>query len=293
MPPDSNNRFGIKALPGQPAVESMTNEFEGGEMVTKPQGFRKFDTLTDAFEIEISLAPRPHYCRVPPNRNESIMTSAYQSLEHHEHAGHIAHGEHGENGGHGNNGDQGSGHAGAAKPRVNSAQWTALLVAFLAAGLAIGEQGAKHAEIRVQQEAIDAADAWAQYQAKSTRGTVAKDVSAIIAVMDVGTDPAAIARRDDVIAKLRAEQDAFESDPKDGKQAIARRARHIEEERHHSLEQTHTYHNGSASYELGIVLATASAITRNKPLLYISMALGVCGVIFSLLGYLAPELGAL
>lgn len=50
MPPDSNNRFGIKALPGQPAVESMTNEFEGGEMVTKPQGFRKFDTLTDAFD---------------------------------------------------------------------------------------------------------------------------------------------------------------------------------------------------------------------------------------------------
>ncbi len=213
------------------------------------------------------------------------MPSAYESLEHHEHAGHIAHGDHE---GHA------EGHAAeGAQPRVSSAQWTALLVAFLAAGLAIGEQGAKHAEIRVQQEAINAADAWAQYQAKSTRGTVAKDVGAIIAVMDVGTDPAAIARRDDVIAKLRAEQDAFEHDPKDGKEAIAHRARHIEEERNHSLEQTHTYHNGSASYELGIVLATASAITRNKPLLYVAIALGVCGVVFSLLGYLAPELGAI
>ncbi len=217
------------------------------------------------------------------------MPSAYESLEHHEHAGHIAHGEHEEHA-------EGAAHAAAGAPArsgVSFAQWTALLVAFLAAGLAIGEQGAKHAEIRVQQEAIDAADAWAQYQAKSTRGTVAKDVAAIVGVMNVGSDPAAIARRDDVIAKLRAEQDAFEHDPENGKEAISHRARHLEEERHHSLEQTHAYHNGSAAYELGIVLATASAITRNKPLIYVALALGVAGIAFSLLGYLAPELGAI
>jgi hypothetical protein len=222
------------------------------------------------------------------------MTSAIQSLEHHEHAGHIAHGEHGSHEGAAHS--DGQAHAAAdahTHAGASSAQWTALLVAFLAAGLAIGEQGAKHAEIRVQQQAIDAADAWAQYQAKSTRGTVAKDVAAIVGVMDVGTDPAAIARRDAVIEKLRAEQDAFEHDPKDGKEAISHRAHHIEHEREHSLEQTHTYHNGSAAYELGIVLATASAITRSKPLLYVAIALGVAGIAFSLLGYFAPELGAI
>ncbi len=51
MPADSNNPFGIKALPGQPAVESMTKEFEDGQMVTKPQPFRKFETLTEAFDV--------------------------------------------------------------------------------------------------------------------------------------------------------------------------------------------------------------------------------------------------
>lgn len=224
--------------------------------------------------------------------------SSFRSLEHHEHAEHIAHAGHGDGHGDAHGGAHAETHAPAhaderAAPRVNAAQWTALLVAFLAAGLAICEQGAKHAEIRVQQQAIDAADSWAQYQAKSTRGTVAKDVALIVGAMDVGTDPAAVARRDAVVSKLQADQESYEHDPKDGKEAIAHRAKHIEHEREHSLEQTHTYHNGSAAYELGIVLATASAITRSKPLLYAAMALGVAGIVFSLLGYAAPELGAI
>ncbi len=217
--------------------------------------------------------------------------SSVQSLEHHEHAAHIAHGGH-EGGGHeggGHEEGQGEEHAKAAR----AAQWTALLVACLAAGLAICEQGAKHAEIRVQQQAIDAADAWSQYQAKSTRGTVSKDIAAIVGVLDVGSDPAAIARRDALQAQLKADQDGFERDPKDGKEAIARRAKGFEHEREHSYEQTHAYHNGSASYELGIVLATASAITRNRPLLFVAIALGVSGIVFSLLGYFAPEIGAI
>jgi hypothetical protein len=208
--------------------------------------------------------------------------SSIRSLEHHEHAEHMAHSAHGD------------AHAEEhASTGVGFAQWTALAVAFLAAGLAICEQGAKHAEIRVQQQAIDTADAWAQFQAKSTRGTLAKDIAMIVETMDVGTDPAAIARRDSVIAKLRADQETYERDPKDGKDAIAHRAKHLEEEREHSLEQTHTYHNGSASYELGIVLATASAITRSKPLFFVALALGIGGIVFSLLGYAAPELGAI
>lgn len=209
--------------------------------------------------------------------------SSVRSLEHHEHAEHIAHAGHGE----------GHGAAETAPSGVSFAQWTALAVAFLAAGLAICEQGAKHAEIRVQQQAINTADLWAQYQAKSTRGTVAKDIAMIVDAMDVGTDPAAVARRNAVIAKLRADQETYEHDPKDGKDAIGERARHLEEEREHSLEQTHTYHNGSAAYELGIVLATASAITRSKPLFIVAIVLGVGGILFSLLGYAAPELGAI
>jgi hypothetical protein len=50
MPPGSNNPFGIKAVGGQPAVESMTREVEGGHSVMKTQPFRRFDSLAEAFD---------------------------------------------------------------------------------------------------------------------------------------------------------------------------------------------------------------------------------------------------
>ena len=201
------------------------------------------------------------------------MNEVLESLERHHHA-------------------TGHGHDGGDHDVSRSTQWTALLVAVLAAGLAIAEQGARHAEIRVQQRAIDTTDAWGQYQAKSTRGTVARDIAALATALDVGQDPAAIARRDAVVAKLRSDAEGYDKDPQDGREAIAHRAHEFEHLRDHATEQTHAYHNGSASYQLGIVIATASAIMKSKALVYLAAVLGVAGIIFSILGYVAPELGA-
>jgi len=50
MPPDSNNPFGIKAVGDQPAVESPTREVENGVSVAIVAKFRRFDSLTDAFD---------------------------------------------------------------------------------------------------------------------------------------------------------------------------------------------------------------------------------------------------
>ncbi len=55
MPPDSNNPFGIKALPGEPAVESATREVYSGKSVIIDAKFRKFDSLTEAFELHGKL----------------------------------------------------------------------------------------------------------------------------------------------------------------------------------------------------------------------------------------------
>jgi hypothetical protein len=202
----------------------------------------------------------------------------YQALEHHEHAEHLAHGH--------------ADHQGApAHSRDN--QMAALLVAVLAASLAVTEQGAKHAEIRVQENSIFATDAWAQYQAKSTRGTISKDLASVVAVLGTGTDAGMNDRRDKLLAQLNQDQDRFENDPKDGKIAIADRARAFEQERDHSLEQTHAYHNGAAAMELGIVLSTASAIIRARPLILMALAIGIAGAVFAILGLVAPEYGAI
>ncbi len=50
MPPDSNNPFGIKAVGDQQAVESLTQEVVNGETITITARFRRFATLTEAFD---------------------------------------------------------------------------------------------------------------------------------------------------------------------------------------------------------------------------------------------------
>jgi hypothetical protein len=208
----------------------------------------------------------------------------YKSLEQHEHAEHLAHGAHAEHGAE-KPAHEEHGHGGGG-------QRAALLVAVLAAGLAVTEQGAKHAEIRVQESSILAADTWSQYQAKSTRAAMSKDFASLIATMDAGT-PEAAARRAKLLEEMEQDQKRYETDPKDGKAAIAGRAKDFERQREHSLEETHSYHNGAAGIELGIVLATASAIIQSRPLLLLALVVGVAGIVFGVLGYVAPELGAI
>ena len=200
-----------------------------------------------------------------------------KSLEHNEHAGHIAHGGHADH---------------AAGPRPFPPQFAAMLVAVLAAGLAISEQGAKHAEIKIQANMSNAIDAWAQFQAKSTRATISKDFSDLLATLEAPSGSAVAERRARVADALKADQDRFEHDPKDGKDAIARRAHDFEHARDHALEQTHAYHNGSAAMELGIVLATASAIIGSRMLIGVAMAVGVIGALCAVAGYFRPEWGA-
>lgn len=204
-----------------------------------------------------------------------------KTLEHTEHAEHIAH--------------EGA-HAAPdhATRQPIPPQFTALLIACMAAGLALSEQGAKHAEIKVQENLIAATDAWAQYQAKSTRATISRDIVTLLTVLEPGTpsDAGFAARREKAIALLNEEQDRYEHDPKDGKEAIAHRAHEFEHRRDHALEQTHAYHNGSAAMELGIVLATASAILHSRLLIIVSSLAGVVGVACALAGWLRPEWGA-
>ncbi len=189
----------------------------------------------------------------------------HQTLEHQEHASHAA--EHGN-------------------------KRAALLVAVLAAMLAVVEQQAKHAEIRVDTNAIAAADAWSQYQAKSTRQTVATDIARILTVLDTPTDPTMTAKRAALGKQLDDEARAFDQEPKDGKRAIFVRATAFETQRSESLEQSHSFDNAAAAFELGIVLATASAITASRMLIRFALLMGTVGLVIGILGWTYPSLGA-
>jgi hypothetical protein len=192
--------------------------------------------------------------------------TTHGSLEHQEHAEHAAT--------HGN-------------------KRAALLIAVLAAALAICEQQGKHAEIAVEEQAIRTADAWAQYQAKSIRAAVAQDIERLASTLDRPADGDLIATRAGVLKQLKSDQVHYETDAKDGKEAIASRARAFDEARQNALERTHSFDNAAAALELGIVLATASVITASTLLIRFAFVLGAIGVVLGVLGVVAPTLGAL
>lgn len=169
----------------------------------------------------------------------------------------------------------------------------ALLIAVFAAALAICEQQAKHAEISVGANAVLAADTWNQYQAKSIRQTLARDLERVLSALDPPAQDALVARREDVVKALKADQERYEDDPKDGKKALSEKARLYETVRDTSVERSHTFDNAAASLELGIVLATASVITAARHLLRFAMLMGAIGVTLGLFGWLAPELVAI
>jgi hypothetical protein len=62
MPPDSNNPFGIKALPSQAGVESGTREVINGAGISIVARFRKFESMAEAFDMHGKLlASAPVY----------------------------------------------------------------------------------------------------------------------------------------------------------------------------------------------------------------------------------------
>lgn len=83
MPPDSNNPFGIKALEFQPAVESETREVIDGKVVIITARFRRFDSLSEAFELHGRLLAKgsPYKTAMEfvsdPDRFADALTGVY------------------------------------------------------------------------------------------------------------------------------------------------------------------------------------------------------------------------
>lgn len=75
-PKDSDNPFGIKALPGQPSVIAMTHETLHGKYIELPQHFRKFASIDEAFMAHAKLlatAPVYHKAQAAKTADEFAM----------------------------------------------------------------------------------------------------------------------------------------------------------------------------------------------------------------------------
>ena len=193
-----------------------------------------------------------------------IDMGAHESMEHAEHAEHAS----GEN------------------------KKIALLIAVIALFLALSETLGKGAQTESISKNVEASNLWAFFQAKSIRRTTVQATSdqARLSLGLMGDDAAKAALQKQ-IDDWKKTADRYRSEPEtgEGQDQLAARAKVAEEQRDTALAKYHHYEIASAAFQIGIVLASATIITGIVLLAYVSGALALAGIAFTLIGLFAPH----
>ena len=167
----------------------------------------------------------------------------------------------------------------------------ALLIAVLALFLAFAETLGKSAQTSAITWNVKASDLWAFYQAKTIRMyTVQTAVATMKIEASRTTDAAVKAAQAKQIETWEKESARLNDEPGgDGRKQLMQQAKHAEEARDHALARYHHFEISSAAFQIGIVLASATIITGIMALAWLSVGVGVIGLILMGIGLLAPE----
>lgn len=106
----------------------------------------------------------------------------------------------------------------------------------------------------------------------------------------MATTPEAKAIIDKRIASWKKTADRYDSEPdtQEGRKELAARAKAAETRRDRALAAYHQYEVASGALQIAIVLASANVITGAVFLMWGALGLGLLGIVFSLIGLLAP-----
>jgi hypothetical protein len=168
----------------------------------------------------------------------------------------------------------GHGHADKGMKRV------AVLVSLLAAALALIQVGEKRAHSEYLTLHIEVVDDWAFYQAKNLRSVVRGSEAALLETLGAAQDPgvaAKIKEAKDYVARMR-------DDPKsgDGMKQLMERAKGREARRDAAHHAYHNYEYAASAVEIGIVLASVSALTSIPALAIGGAALGAGAAVYAI-----------
>jgi hypothetical protein len=168
----------------------------------------------------------------------------------------------------------------------------ALLIAVLALFLAFAETLGKSAQTEGLSLNIKASDTWSFFQAKTIRQTVLRTAAENLAAGSAAImDDAAKAASAKQVEAWRNTVARYESDPKekDGRKELREVAEHYEHQRDLSLARYENYEFASASFQIAIVLASATIITGMVILAWGAGLLGIIGIGFIGFGLFAPH----
>ncbi len=191
--------------------------------------------------------------------------SAHEHMEHAEHAEHASHG--------GN-------------------KKIALLISVLALFLAFYETLGKSAQTAAITDNVTANDLWAFFQAKTIRMTVLNTAAEQMQIeLDRAADPAVKARLAKTIGDWKAFVARYDDDAKsnEGRKQVSERAKEAEESRELALARYHNYEFASAAFQIGIVMASAEAITEMVVLGWLSVTIGTIGLALTGIGLWAQH----
>jgi hypothetical protein len=161
----------------------------------------------------------------------------------------------------------------------------ALLISVLALVLAFSETLGKSAQTAALASNIEASNLWSFFQAKTIRQTTlrtAAEQTELLASGDAAKKQ--ISKWKETVQRYQNEPDTNE-----GRDQLVARAKAAEKKRDTSMAAYHHYELASAAVQIAIVLASASIITAMAALVWVAAGLGVLGVIFCGIGFLAPN----
>jgi hypothetical protein len=160
----------------------------------------------------------------------------------------------------------------------------ALLISILALVLAFSETLGKSAQTAALSHNIEASNLWAFYQSKTIRRQslrVAAEQTALVA-----DSPKAKEKIDEW--KKTAARYQSEPDTGEGRDQLEARAKAAEKKRDLAYAAYHHYELSSAAVQIAIVLASASIVTAIGWLAWVSVGLGVVGIVFCVIGFWFP-----
>jgi len=165
----------------------------------------------------------------------------------------------------------------------------ALMIAFLAMLLAINSVAGSDNLQAVLQSETEVTNNWAFYQARNIRRTstlLTKDQFEL----QLRTGGAAIAPEERQWAEQRmafyeAEAARFRDEPEDGMQALLAKGRELEAKRNRALKQDPNFDLAEGLFQISIVIASVSILTKLRPLLITAGVLGVLATLLLLNGF--------